>query len=445
MQTFASSAIFITFASTKNDMTMKKRILLSCVALWALAFCAAQRTLYVGGDISALQKYEDGKVNYYSQKGTKISDVMKYMKSEEVGWNALRVRLFVDPSGDSDPQVCQDMDYVTRLGKRIKAEGFAFLLDFHYSDTWADPAKQWTPKAWLTLNDEQLATRVYDYTKTCLQTLVEAGAAPDFIQTGNEISYGMLWGAEGTTSNRCYTGSDANWPRFTALLQQAVKACREVCPEAKVIIHTERAGMPDVLVGIYKRLATVDYDVIGLSYYPFWHNGLATLSTALTKLKTNFPDKKVQIVETAYYYQWQPEKGSGIDYDFSSTWPITPEGQAAFARDLIAELKKHEQVSGLYWWFPEENGNGASASPVLRGWINRGLWNNSTHRALPALYVLKDFLGGDAGVGQTHRTATGATHRYDLLGRRLKGDAGRAGVYVAVPTGDRRAARKVFE
>ena len=96
---------------------------------------AAQR--YVGGDISVLQKYEDYDVAYYDQQGTKIGDVLQYMKSDAVGWNAQRVRLFVDPSGDSDPQVCQDLDYVTRLSKRIKAEGFALMLDFHYSDTWA--------------------------------------------------------------------------------------------------------------------------------------------------------------------------------------------------------------------------------------------------------------------------------------------------------------------
>ena len=392
----------------------------------------AQNALYVGGDISLLQKYEDNKVSYYDNKGAKIADVMKYLKSGEVGWNALRVRLFVDPSGDSDPQVCQDLDYVVRLGKRIKAEGFSFMLDFHYSDTWADPAKQWTPKAWLSLNDEQLKTKIYDYTKECLEALVAADATPDFIQTGNEISYGMLWGAVGTSANRCYISKDANWSRFTGLLQQAAKACREVCPQAKIIIHTERAGQPDVLVNIYKRLASVDYDVIGLSYYPFWHNGLSMLSSSLTKLSTNFPNKKVQIVETAYYYQYQPEVGKGIDMDFSSTWPITAAGQAAYAKDLVAELQKHQNVNGLYWWFPEENGNGPNNS-VLTGWINRGLWNDNTHRALPALYVLKDFLGESASIGQTLNSHQSEACYYDLQGRRLQGNPTHKGIYVYVP------------
>ncbi|MCR5239215.1 MAG: arabinogalactan endo-1,4-beta-galactosidase, partial [Prevotella sp.] len=317
----------------------------------------AQR--YVGGDISLLPQYEKYNVPYYDADGQKIAGMLQYMKSEAVGWNAQRVRLFVNPTPSldyNDPAICQDIDYVVSFGKRIKEAGFAFMLDFHYSDSWADPAKQWTPVEWQSLSDEELQARLYDYTKDCLKRLVEAGATPDFIQTGNEISYGMLWGKKDTKSNRCYTNSDANWPRFIALLQQAVKACREVCPEAKVIIHTERAGEPQTTVDIYKRLAGVDYDIIGLSYYPFWHKNLATLSQTLEQLATNFPEKQVQIVETAYYYQWKPSKGN--TWDSFSTWADTPEGQAAFVRDLIAELNKHSNVNALYWWFPEENGNG---------------------------------------------------------------------------------------
>ena len=105
---------------------------------------------FLGGDISVLQSYEDKNVPYYDADENKIDDVLKYMKSEKVGWNAQRVRLFVDPKrvnpdGGTDAQVCQDIDYVVRLSKRIKEEGFALLLDIHYSDTWADPSNQWIP------------------------------------------------------------------------------------------------------------------------------------------------------------------------------------------------------------------------------------------------------------------------------------------------------------
>ena len=356
--------------------------------------------MYLGGDISVLQSYEDKKVPYYDAEGGLIPDVLKYMKSEQVGWNAQRVRLFVDPKqvnpdGGTDAQVCQDIDYVVRLCKRIKDEGFALLLDIHYSDTWADPSNQWIPAEWASLNETELWDKVYTYTKECLQKLVDAGAAPDFIQPGNEVSYGMLWSAEvnrNSRTNRCYSDSPAeNWNRFIGFLQQACKACREVCPKAGIIIHTERSGDPRTLEDIYRRLSRVDYDIIGLSYYPIWHNSLSVLSESLDLLAEEFPDKKVQIVETAYHYQWQPPVGQGSIYDFSSQWPVSPEGQAAFARDLIKELKKHPNVNGLYWWFPEENGNGPDCS-VLTGWVNRGLWDNESHRALPALYVLKEFI-----------------------------------------------------
>ena len=357
-------------------------------------------TMVVGGDVSMLQRYEDKNVAFYDDKGAKIDDVLNYLKSGSVGWNALRVRLFVNPvektpDGQKDPQVCQDLDYVVRLGKRIKAAGFGFLLDFHYSDTWADPANQWIPAAWASLNNEQLNTEIYEYTRASLKRLVSEGAAPDFIQIGNEISYGMLWSASvdrNSKNNRCFTDSpQANWDRFAGFLAQASKACREICPNAKIIIHSERSGNAGVLKDFCNRLSKVDYDIVGLSYYPFWHNSLSVLSNTLDMLASSFPDKKVQIVETAYYYQWQPKVGEGITYDFSSTWAISPAGQAAFTADLIKELKKHANVNGLYWWFPEENGNGPDNS-VLTGWVNRGLWDDNTHKAMPGLYVLKDFL-----------------------------------------------------
>ena len=390
----------------------------------------AQR--YVGGDISLLPQYEKYNVPYYDADGQKIADMLQYMKSEAVGWNAQRVRLFVNPTPSldyNDPAICQDIDYVVSFGKRIKEAGFAFMLDFHYSDSWADPAKQWTPVEWQSLSDEELQARLYDYTKDCLKRLVEAGATPDFIQTGNEISYGMLWGKKDTKSNRCYTNSDANWPRFIALLQQAVKACREVCPEAKVIIHTERAGEPQTTVDIYKRLAGVDYDIIGLSYYPFWHKNLATLSQTLEQLATNFPEKQVQIVETAYYYQWKPSKGN--TWDSFSTWADTPEGQAAFVRDLIAELNKHSNVNALYWWFPEENGNGPD-NQVITGWLNRGLWDANNHRALPALYELKAFLGAETSVRSLASDLLSLTSEtwYTLQGVRLPSKPTHTGFYI---------------
>ena len=129
---------------------MKKLILPILLTLLSTTVLAQK---YVGGDISMLPKYEEAKVVYKDKNGNTVSDVIAFFKQE--GLNAMRVRLFVDPSQDNDKAVCQDLAYVKALGKRIKDAGMALLLDFHYSDTWADPGKQWTPDAWKSLNDAQ--------------------------------------------------------------------------------------------------------------------------------------------------------------------------------------------------------------------------------------------------------------------------------------------------
>lgn len=164
--------------------------------------------------------------------------------------NAMRVRLFVDPSQAPEQEkgegVRQDLEYVKRLGKQIKDAGMKLMLDFHYSDSWADPGKQFTPQDWVALDDGQLAERVHDYTRDVLREMKAYGAEPDFIQTGNEISYGMMWGERGAAEENllhCWPSSpEANWARFTRLLVQATKACREECPQAKIVLHVERVS-----------------------------------------------------------------------------------------------------------------------------------------------------------------------------------------------------------
>ncbi|MBQ8453455.1 MAG: glycosyl hydrolase 53 family protein [Prevotella sp.] len=392
-----------------------KRIITSLLLLTALttASVAQNPSRLVGGDMSLLPSYEAASVKYFTQSGTRINDVLTYVASSEVGWNAIRVRLFVDPAKASDEDkkqgVCQDLDYVTALGKRIKEAGLQFLLDFHYSDSWADPSKQNKPSAWSSMSVEELNDVMYSYTKECLQHLVSNQATPDYIQIGNEISYGMLW-----QTGRVHANNTDRWDVFAGFLNQGAKACREVCPKARIIIHIERAGNHSYTLNYYTKLDkyNVDYDIIGLSYYPFWHKGLDQLSTTLNTLEKNFPNREVQIVETAYYYQYKPSTG----YDSESApWAVTPAGQKEYVDALIAELEKHSNVTGLYWWFPEENGYQNS---VIGSWVNRGLFNNGNGRALPALYALKNFLG-TSGIDQptTDTWRTGGVS-YNLVGQR---------------------------
>ena len=381
---------------------------------------------YVGGDISMLTKYEDAGVIYKDKNGNAVQP-LPFFKGQ--GLNAMRVRLFVDPSLDNDKAVCQDLEYVKALGKRIKDQGMAFMLDFHYSDTWADPGKQWTPDAWKTLSDAELYEKIYEYSKDCLQQLKDAGATPDFIQTGNEISYGMIWGTKASvgsnTVNRCYTNSpEANWTRFFNLLKKAGQACREECPNAKIIIHSERTPKPSVLTDFFDRMknAEIDYDIIGLSYYPEHHGNLATLETALTSLENKNYGKDIMIVETGYSYAWS----IGGEYDYTATYPYTEEGQRQFTADLIAKLNGHSSVKGLFWWWPEDNGN----KGVTNSWWNAALYNHSTGQPYAAFYELKNFNGGSAGMQSVRSADNKDNVWYTLDGRKLNGMPQTKGIYI---------------
>ncbi len=364
----------------------------------------------VGGDISMLTKYEAHQrmalrygitnAHYYDVNGQIIDDVITWTKQQ--GWNAARVRLFVNPenasAADKGQGVIQNLDTVKVLGRRIKEAGMQFMLDFHYSDSWADPVKQFTPAEWAGLDDDALTQKVYEYTRDCLRALKAAGATPDYIQTGNEISYGMLWGPVGTPNSqlkKCYSGDETNWERFTNLLKAAGRACREECPQAKIILHTERVAKPNIMLNFYNQMKSkqVDYDIIGLSYYPYYHGGLTNLANALNNLTNSYQDKDIMIVETGYCYHYAITG----DYDLSSTWPITYEGQRKFTADLVARLKPYSKVKGLFWWFPEANeyglgGNYWNTLHVNDAWYNAGLWDHQTGRALPALYELKSFV-----------------------------------------------------
>lgn len=368
---------------------MKKTLLVLFTLLTTSLTINAQYGEFVGGDISLLPSYEKAGDVYLDGKGKAIPDLLKWLVSE-CGWNTFRVRLFVDPTKESDPAVCQDLDYVKKLGKRIKDVGGKFMLDFHYSDTWADPVKQYLPSSWSDCTTvDKKADKLYSYTKESLEALKAYGATPDFVQVGNEITSGIVG---------VWRSSDA--AGYKKVVEKGCDAVREACPDAKIIIHTERPQNTSNIVAIYNSLDQSKYDVIGLSYYPIWHNNLASLSTTLNKLATSFPDKKVQIVETAYNFQYWPT--SGVTYDTRSLWACSAEGQYNFIKDLIAELAKHSNVNGLNYWFPEEAGNGNS-STVLNGWVNRGLWwpaiSDGGHWPLMTTpsgmvhYLFKTFLG----------------------------------------------------
>ena len=405
---------------------------------------SAQAQRYVGGDISVLLKYEEQNATYFDKDGGSISDVLTFLK--EQGWNTMRVRLFVDPSKDSDKNVCQDLEYVKRLGKRIKEAGLFFMLDFHYSDTWADPGQQTAPSSWAIYSWYPEET-FYKYTKESLETLVEAGATPDLIQMGNEISFGMHWGYLGSDGKFVDHGQfsaklepnsnwsaykDTNWDNFAKYLKAAGKACREVCPEAKIIIHTEQcANNAPLDVAFFKRIQEneIDYDIIGTSYYPYYKGVLSNLDKGLTQLEKNFPDKEIQIVETGYPSKWAV---GGTSFDYSKTYPYSHEGQRKYTADLITMLKKHPQVNGLSWWYAEANAKGCTGS-LSTGWYNASLFDNETGRALPALYELKSFIDYETSIKSPSSflfPPSSKSDWYTLQGTRHQSMPSRDGLYL---------------
>ena len=362
---------------------MVRRVVLMMLALAAVMPLAAQR--WLGGDISMMSANARNGVIYKDSCGVSVDP---YDLFSEQGWNMMRVRLFVDPGNapgaHHDQGVCQDLNYVTDLCKTISARGFEVMLDFHYSDTWADPAKQFTPKRWEGLAAKALADSIYRYTCHCLLVLKAAGVVPAMIQVGNEVTFGMDWPV-----GRVDPMEDANWDVFTSLLKAGARACREVCPKAGIIIHTEKAGQWPMTRNYYDRLARagVDYDIIGLSYYPMWHGTIPNLGATLDSLALRYPDKPVMMVEAAYYYQHDGVNRG--EEDFTNCLPGTIEGQREFTAQLVSELIRHDNVTGLFWWFPEENCYGTPWQG--RFGLNRGLFNSNTGCALPALYEMSRF------------------------------------------------------
>lgn len=398
-------------------MTMKKLLLIAAILLMAVGKAGAVRL--AGGDISLLPDYEQAGAKYKDTSGKIIPDLVPWLAGQ--GMNAMRVRLFLDPESytgaDADPNAKQTLDYIIPLCRRIKDSGMELMLDFHYSDTWADPAKQWTPAAWAGLDDDQLFVKIYEYTKATLETLRSEGIVPDLIQPGNEISYGMLWGPAGspeTDLKKVFMGNPRNWERLGTLLGNAIEACREVCPEARIVIHTERTASRDEQRNFYDwmKVLKVDYDVIGLSYYPYFHGPLSSLDSAIGQLEERYPDKSIMIVETGYAYAWEvPGTSQKVDYEYSEA------GQAQFASDLVDMLERHPAVDGLFWWWLEYNAFGTS----LGGWYNAPLFDSRTGKATRALKIIASFASDDSGLTLRQEPAAPGVDSpvYDLQGRRV--------------------------
>jgi arabinogalactan endo-1,4-beta-galactosidase len=302
-----------------------------------------EETLLLGGDISALTVIEQAG-GIFKQDG-RPGDAIRIMTDH--GANCFRLRLFVNPTGKN--VVVQDLPYTVALAKRIKQAGAKWLLDFHYSDTWADPAHQTKPKAWEGLDVAGLEEAVYRHTRDSLMELKRQDVLPEYVQIGNEITPGMLW-----PEGRLYGVGDPDeqWENFARFLKAGARAVRETVPNTRIVIHNHCGGDWSKTKWFFKRIEehAVPYDTIGLSYYPWWHGTLADLRRNLEQCAATFK-KDVFVVETAYPYR--PFKRS--EGQENMLWPQTPVGQQQFLRDLIATVRETPGGRGLgvLWWYPE--------------------------------------------------------------------------------------------
>ncbi len=331
----------------------------------------------VGADISSLKKSEDFGGVYRYPDGTEAGalDILK-----DYGMNYARLRVFVDPADDY-----HNKEKILEIAQRLKSKDIALLVDFHYSDNWADPGKQIKPAAWQGLDFEELKQAVYDHTFDVCSSLVEQGTPPQMVQVGNEINAGLLWP----------DGDYNNFDNMADLLKAGHQAVKDCSSDTQVMLHIAEGGDNSLARWWFDNITRRDvpFDVIGISYYPFWHGSMPELQANLNDITARY-DKDVIVVETAYAFT------EAEDDDLENIanpslmvagYPYTPEGQHAMLSDIMTVVRGVNGGRGIgifYWdatWTAVE-GNGWDNEDPQSGnaWENQALFDFDD-RALPAL------------------------------------------------------------
>ena len=305
---------------------------------------------FVGYDISALERIEEAGGTFRDTDG-QAGDALHILRSH--GAALFRLRVFVDPN-HTEVQV-NDLPYTRRMAARVKASGARLLLDLHYSDTWADPGRQTTPKAWAGLDIDSLELRVESYTAEVVTRLRQDGSLPDIVQVGNEIDSGMLWplGRVGGSDD-----TPTQWSRLTRLLQAGIRGVRDALEpgdSVRIMLHYSQGGSVSGTRWFFDHVtaAGVPFDLIGLSYYPWWHGTPADLRANLEDAAKRY-GKDIVVVETSY--PWRTGGWETMVTDPSvMRWPTTPAGQAQYLKDLLAVVDQVPDGHGLgvVWWYPE--------------------------------------------------------------------------------------------
>ena len=295
-----------------------------------------------GMDVSSVIAEENSGVKYFDFDGNE-ADLFRVLADN--GINYIRVRVWNNPwdaDGNGFGGGNCDIANAVEIGKRATAAGQKLLVDFHYSDFWADPGKQMVPRAWKGMEIEEKTEAVYEYTKDCLMQLKEAGVDVGMVQTGNETN-GALCG-------------ETIWFNIQYLMQAGARATREVYPDALVALHFANPEKADSYATYAKKMDyyKVDYDVFATSYYPYWHGTLDNLSAVLTEIADTY-GKKVMVMETSYAWTDADSDfsgntisgGSGIVKDY----PFSPQGQANCIRNITDTVVNRTPAGiGVVYW-----------------------------------------------------------------------------------------------
>lgn len=309
----------------------------------ASAAPATAPTLQNGADVSWLPEIERGGSKFYDSKGRKI-DPLVLMK--QAGLKTARVRLWVQPTDERS-----SISEVLVLAKRIKKAGLGFVLDFHYSDWWADPGSQATPAAWQGLNQTQLEQKVAEYTASTLARFARQQTAPQWVQIGNEIANGMLW-----PTGKLNSWSNEEFKKLTSLLNSASTAVRASSGKPKVMIHLETGG-DSSKTSNWLRMALANGltrpDAIGLSYYSQWGGPLSNIEKTISVVANEF-NFSVAIAETAYPNSLTAPTKQVLDATKAPLpgFAISTAGQAAYATKSCALLRANAGAKslGVWWW-----------------------------------------------------------------------------------------------
>lgn len=351
-----------------------------------------------GADISSLSVHEYAGATY-RQHGI-ADDAIEILRSQGTNW--FRLRLFVDPkfqnnyNGGYDPFVAQDLNYTIALAQRIKQAGGKLFLDFHYSDTWADPGHQWKPEGWKSLDMPALRQQVYNYTRESIEAFKAAGVLPQMVQIGNEIANGMLWNDDpraGANSGYPWTGgsNSTGLNRLADLISEGIKGARDGAgagAEPLIMIHHDKGSQWGTTEYYFEQLLPrlqsrdADVDVIGYSYYPQFHSGgIVGVQENLNNTVARF-GKPVVIAETGFPFRNPQSDEQNLGF------PVTQAGQQQFLQAVVDAVKNVPNNMGLgaFWWYAE-----ARPTTGLNVWEagRYGLFDQNGN-VLPAASVFDD-------------------------------------------------------